>query len=59
MATTTVQAGYEGDYVQRFQFFLQHSGEHTVMREFMDKVLPGEFARWEKACNLNTVVRNP
>ncbi|XP_012685775.2 histamine N-methyltransferase-like [Clupea harengus] len=45
MATTTVQAGYEGDYVQRFQFFLQHSGEHTVMREFMDKVLPGEFAR--------------
>ncbi|XP_062390053.1 histamine N-methyltransferase-like [Sardina pilchardus] len=45
MATTTTQAGYEGDYVQRFQFFLQHSGEHIAMREFMDKVLPGEFAR--------------
>ncbi|KAG5283307.1 hypothetical protein AALO_G00040650 [Alosa alosa] len=45
MATTTTQAGYEGDYVQRFQFFLQHSGEHMVMREFMDKVLPGEFVR--------------
>ncbi|KAL2081500.1 hypothetical protein ACEWY4_023353 [Coilia grayii] len=45
MESTTTQAGYEGDYVQRFQFYLQHSGEHTVMREFMDKVLPAEFAR--------------
>lgn len=55
MTTTTTQAGYEGDYVERFQFYLQHSGEHTAMREFMDKVLPGEFARWETACNFSVV----
>ncbi|XP_063069616.1 histamine N-methyltransferase A-like [Engraulis encrasicolus] len=44
-AASQAQAGYTGDYVQRFQFYLQHSGEHTAMREFMDKVLPAEFAR--------------
>lgn len=49
MATTATaasnQAGYEGDYVERFQFYLEHSGEHTAMRTLFDKALPAEYAR--------------
>ncbi|XP_055727946.1 histamine N-methyltransferase-like isoform X2 [Salvelinus fontinalis] len=42
---TVMPAGYEGRYVQGFQFYLKHSEEHKAIREFVDKVLPGEFTR--------------
>ncbi|KAI1898340.1 hypothetical protein AGOR_G00071320 [Albula goreensis] len=44
-STTSVPSGYEGRYVNGFQFYLQNSGEHKVICGFADKILPGEFAR--------------
>ncbi|KAM9485918.1 histamine N-methyltransferase isoform 2-T3 [Salvelinus alpinus] len=42
---TVKPAGYEGRYVQGFQFYLKHSEEHKAILEYVDKVLPGEFTR--------------
>uniref|UniRef100_A0A667YV87 Histamine N-methyltransferase n=1 Tax=Myripristis murdjan TaxID=586833 RepID=A0A667YV87_9TELE len=42
---TAKQAGYEGRYVQGFQFYLKHSGEHEAILRFADRVLPAEFER--------------
>ncbi|XP_076015199.1 histamine N-methyltransferase-like [Genypterus blacodes] len=38
-------AGYEGRYVQGFQYFLEHSGEHNAILQYLEKVLPDEFKR--------------
>uniref|UniRef100_UPI003AAAF6A8 histamine N-methyltransferase-like n=1 Tax=Centroberyx gerrardi TaxID=166262 RepID=UPI003AAAF6A8 len=45
MAAEAKQSGYEGRYVQGFQFYLKHSGEHKAILRFIDSVLPGEFER--------------
>lgn len=42
---TVKPAGYEGRYVQGFQFYLKHSEEHKAILGYVDKVLPGEFTR--------------
>ncbi|XP_064183659.1 histamine N-methyltransferase-like [Anguilla rostrata] len=44
-STDSLQAGYEGQYVDGFQLYLQRSQEHKVIREFIDRILPDEFAR--------------
>ncbi|XP_076015201.1 histamine N-methyltransferase-like [Genypterus blacodes] len=38
-------AGYEGRYVQGFQYFLKHTGEHNVILQYLEKVLLDEFKR--------------
>ncbi|XP_066497250.1 histamine N-methyltransferase-like [Hoplias malabaricus] len=38
-------AGYQGGYVQRFQNYLERSGEHKVVQKLIDTVLPPELSR--------------
>ncbi|XP_057708919.1 histamine N-methyltransferase-like isoform X2 [Corythoichthys intestinalis] len=45
MAAETKQTMYEGSDVQSFQFYLQHSGEHEAILQFLMKHLPEEFKR--------------
>ncbi|KAM4609335.1 histamine N-methyltransferase A-like isoform 1-T4 [Polymixia lowei] len=45
MAAEPKQTGYEGRYVQGFQFYLKHSGEHKAILKFIDNAMPGEFKR--------------
>ncbi|XP_029575562.1 histamine N-methyltransferase-like isoform X3 [Salmo trutta] len=42
---TVKPVGYEGHYVQGFQFYLKHSEEPKDGLVYVDKVLPGEFTR--------------
>ncbi|KAJ8255291.1 hypothetical protein GJAV_G00203210 [Gymnothorax javanicus] len=44
-STGSVPSVYEGRYADGFQFYLDYSNEHKVIREFIDKILPDEFAR--------------
>lgn len=39
-------AGYEGRYVQGFQYYLKHSGEHKAILQHVEKILPDEFKRY-------------
>ncbi|XP_046902999.1 histamine N-methyltransferase-like [Hypomesus transpacificus] len=45
MTSEPKQAGYEGRYIQGFQYYLQNSEEHKHICQFVDKVLTGEFPR--------------
>lgn len=45
MAAGAKQTCYEGSAVQRFQFFLEQSGEHEAVLQSVRRLLPGEFKR--------------
>ncbi|XP_030641700.1 histamine N-methyltransferase isoform X2 [Chanos chanos] len=45
MDKSSEEAGYNANYVQAFEFYLQQSEEHKAICAFMDKVLPDEFTR--------------
>ncbi|XP_049905105.1 histamine N-methyltransferase A-like isoform X1 [Epinephelus moara] len=45
MAAEAKQSCYEGSSVQSFQFYLEHSGEHEAILQFVHNSLPGEFKR--------------
>ncbi|CAJ1071324.1 histamine N-methyltransferase-like [Xyrichtys novacula] len=45
MAEETKQTCYEGNSVQSFQFYLQHSGEHDAILKTAHDVLPAQFQR--------------
>lgn len=48
MTSGEQQTCYEGDAVDSFQFYLQHSGEHQAMIEMIHNLLPQEFQRIAK-----------
>lgn len=48
MAEEAKQTCYEGNSVQSFKFYLEHSGEHKAILKCAHDVLPGEFQRYEK-----------
>ncbi|KAM6985586.1 histamine N-methyltransferase-like isoform 1-T2 [Aplochiton taeniatus] len=45
MTNEPKQAGYEGRYVQGFQYYLKQSEEHKAILQFIEKTLPEEFSR--------------
>ncbi|XP_041857669.1 histamine N-methyltransferase-like [Melanotaenia boesemani] len=45
MAADEKQTCYQGVYLNSFQFYLEKSGEHAVLRQYVEKILPGEFQR--------------
>ncbi|XP_029967936.1 histamine N-methyltransferase A-like [Salarias fasciatus] len=48
MASEAQQTCYEGDTVDKFQFYLQQSGEHQAMIKAVHNLLPQEFQRIAK-----------
>ncbi|XP_054643510.1 histamine N-methyltransferase-like isoform X2 [Dunckerocampus dactyliophorus] len=45
MATEAKRSSFEGNKVESFQLYLQHSGEHEYVLQFLMKYLPAEFKR--------------
>lgn len=45
MAAGAKQTCYEGSSVQSFQFYLENSGEHKAILQYVQDALPGEFKR--------------
>ncbi|XP_042351168.1 histamine N-methyltransferase-like [Plectropomus leopardus] len=45
MAAEAKQTCYEGSSVQSFKFYLEHSGEHEAILQFVHNSLPGELKR--------------
>ena len=48
MTAEEKQTCYEGGYVQSFQFYLEHSGEHEAILQWVQNILPGEFKRYKE-----------
>ncbi|XP_070694290.1 histamine N-methyltransferase A-like [Pempheris klunzingeri] len=45
MAVEAKQTCYEGSVVRNFQFYLEHSGEHSAILQGVHNILPGELKR--------------
>uniref|UniRef100_A0A3Q3W6C3 Histamine N-methyltransferase n=1 Tax=Mola mola TaxID=94237 RepID=A0A3Q3W6C3_MOLML len=45
MQTIKLTTCYEGSSVQSFQFYLENSGEHKAILQYVQHTLPGEFKR--------------
>ncbi|XP_074515857.1 histamine N-methyltransferase-like [Sebastes fasciatus] len=45
MAAEAHQTCYEGSIVQNFLFYLEQSGDHKIILQFLHHILPGQFKR--------------